>query len=31
VTQVVQGWSQRVFRAAVQKHQSELRDRGLKF
>ena len=31
VTQVVQGWSQRVFRAAVQKHQTELHERGLKF
>ena len=31
VGQVVQAWSQRVFRADVQKHQQELRDRGLKF
>ena len=31
VGQVVQGWSQRVFRTAVQKHQQELRERGLKF
>lgn len=31
VQQVVQGWSQRVFRSAVQKHQQELHDRGLKF